>query len=40
LEDTKFAIDHGADEIDMVISRGEFLRGNYNFVFDEIAAIK
>jgi len=24
----------------MVISRGEFLKGNYNFVFDEIAAIK
>jgi deoxyribose-phosphate aldolase len=40
LEDTKLAVDSGADEIDMVISRGEFLAGNYNFVFDEIAAIK
>jgi deoxyribose-phosphate aldolase len=40
LDDTKFAVDEGADEIDMVISRGEFLKGNYNFVFDEIAAIK
>lgn len=40
LEDTKFAVDNGADEVDMVISRGEFLRGNYNYVFDEIAAIK
>lgn len=40
LEDTKMAVDHGADEVDMVISRGEFLKGNYNFVFDEIAAIK
>lgn len=40
LEDTKLAVEHGADEIDMVISRGEFLRGNYNFVFDEIAAVK
>lgn len=39
-EDTKFAIDNGADEIDMVISRGEFLKGNYNFVFDEIAKVK
>lgn len=39
-DDTKFAIDNGADEIDMVISRGEFLKGNYNFVFDEIAKIK
>jgi deoxyribose-phosphate aldolase len=40
LDDTKFAVDSGADEIDMVISRGEFLKGNYNFIFDEIAAIK
>ncbi|MGZ3861940.1 MAG: deoxyribose-phosphate aldolase [Bacteroidia bacterium] len=40
LTDTKFAVSEGADEIDMVISRGEFLAGNYNFVFDEIAAIK
>lgn len=38
--DTKFAVDEGADEIDMVISRGKFLAGEYNFVFDEIAAIK
>ncbi len=40
LSDTLFAVDEGADEIDMVISRGEFLAGNYEFVFDEIAAIK
>lgn len=40
LADTKFAVDNGADEIDMVISRGKFLTGDYNFVFDEIAAIK
>jgi deoxyribose-phosphate aldolase len=40
LDDTKFAVDSGADEIDMVISRGKFLQGEYNFVFDEIAAIK
>jgi deoxyribose-phosphate aldolase len=40
LIDTKFAVDEGADEIDMVISRGKFLSGEYNFVFDEIAAIK
>jgi len=38
--DTQFAVEQGADEIDMVISRGEFLAGEYNFVFDEIAAIK
>jgi len=40
IADTTFAVDNGADEIDMVISRGEFLKGNYNFVFDEIVAIK
>lgn len=40
LEETKKAIEDGADEVDMVISRGEFLKGNYNFVHDEIAAIK
>ncbi len=40
IADTKFAVENGADEIDMVISRGEFLKGNYNFVFDEIAAVK
>lgn len=40
INDTKYAVDEGADEIDMVISRGEFLRGNYSLVFDEIAAIK
>lgn len=38
--DTQFALDNGADEIDMVISRGHFLSGEYNYVFDEIAAIK
>jgi deoxyribose-phosphate aldolase len=40
LLDTKHAVDNGADEIDMVISRGKFLSGEYNFVFDEIATIK
>ena len=40
ISDTKFAVDQGADEIDMVISRGRFLTGDYQFVFDEIAQIK
>ncbi len=40
LSDTKFAVDQGADEIDLVISRGEFLSGNYQYIFDEIATIK
>ncbi|MBL7962922.1 MAG: deoxyribose-phosphate aldolase [Flavobacteriales bacterium] len=40
ITDTKFAVNEGADEIDMVISRGRFHMGDYNFVFDEVAAIK
>ena len=40
ITDTKFAVEQGADEIDMVISRGKFLAGEYAFVFDEIAQIK
>lgn len=40
LLDTKIAVDAGAEEIDMVISRGKFHEGDYNFVFDEIATIK
>lgn len=40
IRDTRYAVDEGADEIDMVISRGKFLEGEYNFVYDEIAAVK
>jgi len=40
IADTKFAVAEGADEIDMVISRGHFLAGDFGFVFDEIVAIK
>ncbi len=40
LRETRYAVEQGADEIDMVISRGHFLAGEYNFVFDEIAAVK
>lgn len=40
LADTKIAVDSGADEVDMVISRGAFLQGNYQYVYDEIATIK
>lgn len=40
IADTKFAVNEGADEIDMVISRGKFHSGDHQFVFDEIAAIK
>jgi deoxyribose-phosphate aldolase len=40
LDDTRMAVEAGASEIDMVISRGEFLSGNYGMVFDEIIAVK
>ena len=40
LEDTKIAVESGADEVDMVISRGRFHKGDYGYVFDEIAAVK
>ncbi|MEZ4722003.1 MAG: deoxyribose-phosphate aldolase [Flavobacteriales bacterium] len=40
LDDTRYAIDEGADEIDMVISRGRFLSGDYNYVLDEILEVK
>jgi len=38
--EVKYTVEQGAGEIDMVISRGKFLQGEYNLVFDEIAAIK
>ncbi|MEV6925920.1 deoxyribose-phosphate aldolase [Dactylosporangium sp. NPDC051485] len=40
LADTRAAVADGADEIDMVISRGAFLAGRYAQVHDEIAAVK
>src|SRR5436190_5950253 len=40
LDDTRYAVGEGADEIDMLISRGHFLAGDYNYVFDEIAQVK
>jgi deoxyribose-phosphate aldolase len=38
LEDVRRAVEAGADEVDMVISRGEFLAGNEKKVREEIAA--
>lgn len=40
LADVQLAVDQGADEVDMVISRGRFHQGDYNFVYDEIAQVK
>lgn len=38
--ETQRAVDFGANEIDIVMSVGEFLEGNYEFVGEEIKAIK
>jgi deoxyribose-phosphate aldolase len=40
LVEVQYAVDEGAEEIDMVISRGKFLEGIYDVVFQEVAAIK
>ena len=40
LEEVRYAICEGADEVDMVISRGKFLSGDFQLVFDEIAQTK
>ena len=40
LDEVRWAIEEGADEIDTVISRGKLLGGNESEVFDEIAAIR
>ena len=40
LDDTRRAVELGADEIDMVIDRGAFLSGEYDRVADEILAVK
>jgi deoxyribose-phosphate aldolase len=40
LQEVRSAANDGADEIDMVINRGNFLAGDYDGVFDEIAATK
>lgn len=38
--ETKIAVEHGADEIDMVINVGRFKDGQYEYVLNEIKAIK
>ena len=38
--EVEYAVEQGADEIDLVISRGFFLEEKYQTVFNEIAAIK
>ncbi len=40
VEEVKYAVENGADEIDMVISRGKLIEGDEDFVFEEVSAIK
>lgn len=40
LEEVRWAVGEGADEIDTVISRGKLIRGDYAEVYDEIAVIR
>ena len=40
LDETRRAVEAGADEIDMVIDRGAFLAGELGKVYDEIAQVK
>lgn len=40
VQEAKLAIDHGADEIDMVMNIGRFKDGQYDYVLNEIKKIK
>src|SRR3989475_8159395 len=40
LEEVRWVVEHGADEVDMVIDRGAFLSGRYAKVYDEIVRVK
>lgn len=40
LEEVKYTVDEGADEIDFVISRGKFLEGNEQYIYDEISSVR
>lgn len=40
IEEVKKIVALGADEVDMVISRGEFLSGNYDYTYNEVKQIK
>jgi deoxyribose-phosphate aldolase len=40
LAEVRWVVEHGADEVDMVIDRGAFLAGRYAKVYDEIVRVK
>jgi deoxyribose-phosphate aldolase len=37
--ETRYAVSHGADEVDMVINVGQLQAGNYAYVYDDIHAV-
>ncbi len=40
IEEVKYAVAMGADEIDMVISRGRLIEGDDDFIWEEVSQIK
>lgn len=40
IEEVNYVVDHGADEVDMVISRGRLIEGDDDFISDEVRLIK
>lgn len=40
IKEVEYCVKEGADEVDMVISRGTFLAGNYDDVYNEICAVR
>jgi deoxyribose-phosphate aldolase len=40
VEEVRWAVEHGADEVDMVIDRGAFLSGDHAKVYDEVRRVK
>src|SRR4026209_160674 len=40
LDEVRWVVEHGGDEVDLVIDRGAFLSGRYAKVYDEIVQVK
>jgi deoxyribose-phosphate aldolase len=40
IEEVKWAVAEGADEIDMVISRGKMLEGDFDAIYEEVSQVK
>ena len=40
VNECRYVVDEGADEVDMVISRGVFLAGEHQMIIEEVAAMK